>query len=151
MKTPAPRAATERAAVVEASLEQVIAVWSRPNDNAGVSASQLRALTVVERHNQINLTGLAEELGVIPSSASRLCDRLHAAGLLDRDLSPVTRREIVLRLTPDGTDLLVRLRSRRITALAEVLEAMEPSAQHALTEGLASLQAAVASRVSPNP
>src|SRR4029453_18240729 len=57
------------------------------------SGSQLRALLIISRHAPTNLTQLAEELGAIPSSASRLCDRLVAAGLVTRRTGSADRRE----------------------------------------------------------
>ncbi len=89
----------ELSAAVEAAAEVLVIVWGRAQESLQqpVSASQLRALLVVDKAGEINLNGLAEELGAIPSSASRLCDRLQAAGLLtrttgrtDRSASPPT-------------------------------------------------------------
>ncbi|WP_202124356.1 helix-turn-helix domain-containing protein [Actinomadura physcomitrii] len=69
------------------------------------------------------------------SSASRLCDRLEAAGLLIRDPGR-DRREVTVRLSADGQALLDRLRVRRRAELAGVLEAMPAPARAALLRGL---------------
>ena len=53
------------------------------------------------------------------SSASRLCDRLVAAGMLEREPGRYDRREISLHLTPAATRLLTGSglsRSRRSPA-----------------------------------
>ena len=50
-----------------------------------VSTSQLQALLVLQERGPMNLTALADELGAIPSSATRLCDRLVAADLITRE------------------------------------------------------------------
>ncbi|SDC30080.1 MarR family transcriptional regulator [Actinokineospora iranica] len=101
-----------------------------------VPAMQLRALHYIDRHEPINLTRLTEELGTIPSSASRLCDRLQAAGLLDRRAATTDRREVELVLTGDGRRLLDRLRAARRADLAEVLAGMTPQGRAALLHGL---------------
>ena len=101
-----------------------------------LSGSQLRALLTVEKSPGINLRGLARRLSMILSSASRLCDRLVAAGLLDRAPGRLDRREIALSLTPVGAALLVELRSERRRRLAGVLAGMSASGRDALLSGL---------------
>ncbi len=92
---------------------------------------------VVGHHGSLNLNQLADELGVIPSSASRLCDRLVAAGLLNRRVSEQNRREVVLTLRPEGQALLETVEHDRRDALSEVLNGMRPSGRKALLSGLA--------------
>jgi DNA-binding MarR family transcriptional regulator len=103
---------------------------------AQASPPQLRALLVVGDHGSLNLNQLAEELGVIPSSASRLCDRLVAAGLLDRRVSEQNRREVVLTLRGEGQRLLETVEHHRHDALADVLNGMRPVGRKALLSGL---------------
>ncbi len=52
---------------------------------AAVPPVQLRALLVIDRAGSLNLSGLAGLLGASASAASRLCDRMQAAGLVSRD------------------------------------------------------------------
>jgi DNA-binding MarR family transcriptional regulator len=73
---------------------------------------------------------------MILSSASRLCDRLVAAGLIDREPSRSDRREIALSLTPNGVRLLAELRAERRRRLAEVLAGMSEPSRVALLRGL---------------
>jgi DNA-binding MarR family transcriptional regulator len=82
------------------------------------------------------MSRLAEALDVVPSSASRLCDRLEATGLLRRVPDPRDRREVRLMLTPSARRLLDHLRERRRQALAEVLERMTPAARQGLVDAL---------------
>ncbi len=126
------------AAAVDAAAVALLAAVVRPVEavQARVSATQLRALRVVAEHGSLNLGGLADVLGVIPSSASRLCDRLVAAGLLRRELSEHNRREVTLTLQPAGRALLARLQAARQAELAAVLVRMSPEAAAALVHGL---------------
>ena len=48
-----------------------------------ITMPQWRVLVLAEGEPQ-NVKGVAEDLGVHPSNATRLCDRLVRAGLLDR-------------------------------------------------------------------
>lgn len=142
----------ELPAAVEAAAEALVLLWTRAQEGAtSISPSQLRALVVVEQHDGINLGGLADRIGALPSAASRLCDRLQAAGLLTRQTSPVDRREIVLALTRDGSDLLAMLRHDRRTDLGEVLERMSELGRTALLRGLEELRAAMARGVPSGP
>jgi DNA-binding MarR family transcriptional regulator len=137
---PSQRAAAE----VEAAAEALVGIWAHVAENLDVriSPTQLRALTAVGRYGELNLSQLAEALGALPSSASRLCDRLEAAGLLTRDTGRESRRAVSLRLTGDGEALLEQARRNRREQIAQVLEAMPPSARAQLAEGLAAFQRA---------
>jgi DNA-binding MarR family transcriptional regulator len=130
---------------VDAAAEALLSVWDAARESATnrVSGSQLRALLVVETYDGINLRGLAAQLGVILSSASRLCDRLVAAGVLERVPGRTDRREIALHLTPAGHRMLSDLRDDRRRRLAAVLERMSPGGRQALLRGLAEFDAVV--------
>jgi DNA-binding MarR family transcriptional regulator len=123
---------------VDAEAETLMAIFELAREQAQtrLSASQLQALLVVSRDEGLNLRALADGLGVILSSASRLCDRLIAAGMLDREPSPVDRREVCLRLTTAGRELLEDLRDDRRRRIEEVLDGMAPAARGALLRGL---------------
>lgn len=102
-----------------------------------LSASQLRAMLTLEAlPGGVNLRGLADRLGVVISSASRLSDRLVAAGLMERRQSDEDRREVLVRLSPAGRRLLVEMRRRRRERLARVLARMTPEDRAALRSGL---------------
>ncbi|MEV1289922.1 MarR family transcriptional regulator [Micromonospora sp. NPDC049679] len=136
------------AAAVDIAAEGLLAVWDAAREQATsrLSGSQLRALLVVEECDGINLRGLANRLGMILSSASRLCDRLVAAGVLEREPGRVDRREISLHLTPTGRGLLDELRTNRRSRLAAVLMGMSPSGRQALLHGLREFDAVAQAR-----
>lgn len=128
----------EISAAVDAEATALVALFeaARVEATTHLSASQLQALLVVEEDEGLNLRTLADRLGVILSSASRLCDRLIAAGMLDREPGPNDRREVCLTLTPAGRDLLGGLRDDRRRRLDEVLTGMTPAGREALLRGL---------------
>jgi DNA-binding MarR family transcriptional regulator len=129
---------TSIAAAVESAADALLSVWDEVRESADtrLSGSQLRALLVIEQREGINLRGVATELGAILSSASRLCDRLVAAGLLEREPGRLDRREISLSLSPVGRLLLADLRTQRRERLAEVLARMSHAGRTALLRGL---------------
>jgi DNA-binding MarR family transcriptional regulator len=128
-------------AAVEEAASFLAAIWNRETAELPTSAAQLHVLLIVERHRDINLSGLAAQLGALVSSASRLCDRLEAAGFLHR-VPGTSRRAVMLRLSPEGRDLLDRLRRQRREDLSRVLAKMPPAARTALATGLAQFRAA---------
>ncbi|MFF8998228.1 MarR family winged helix-turn-helix transcriptional regulator [Streptomyces achromogenes] len=101
-----------------------------------LSPHQLRALRILEAEPGLNLTALAEGMEIGPPTASRLCDRLEAAGLLERLLHPHKRREVQLVLTRRGRQVLSEVAERRSRALAVVLAGMDPAAREALSRGM---------------
>jgi len=108
-----------------------------------VTLTQLRTLVLVASRGPLNLNALADGLGVHPSNATRICDRLVRAGLLERQASAEDRRHLVLRLSGDGRALLDQLRSRRRDAVSHALAEVQPtdrgpmaSALRTLAEGL---------------
>jgi DNA-binding MarR family transcriptional regulator len=130
---------TDAAAAVESTVESLIAVLdsARLTQLPAVPPAQLRVLTLLVDASGTNMSRLAEALAVVPSSASRLCDRLEATGLLRRIPDPQDRREVRLLLTPTAIRLLDELRERRRAALAVILDRMSPGQRDDLTRGLA--------------
>ena len=129
------RAETGLAVLIEVSERAVEELVS------AVPSAQIRALLIIDRAGSLNLSRLAEALGASASAASRLCDRIQAAGLLTRDRAAASRREIVLFPTESGRRLAERVRGRRRTALGDVLGAMTPDGRDALAQGLRELAA----------
>ncbi|POM25940.1 transcriptional repressor MprA [Actinomadura rubteroloni] len=132
----------ETAAALDAAAGALLDVVARVHDgpDVPVPATQLRALFILER-GPVNVSGLAAGLGALTSSASRLCDRLEASGLLRRDTGR-DRREVTVRLTTDGRRLLERLRVRRREELGRILSGMPAQARQSLVWGLAEFSAA---------
>ena len=127
------------AAALDEAAGTLLAVWesARERTTSRLSAAQLRAVMVVEQHDGINLRRLATLLDMLLSSASRLCDRLVAAGMLEREPGRFDRREISLHLTPAAVRLLAELRADRHRRLERVLAGMSPEGRAALVRGMA--------------
>lgn len=126
------------AAELDETAAALLGIWESAREGTAgrVSGAQLRAVMVVEQHDGINLRRLATRLDMLLSSASRLCDRLVAAGMLEREPGRFDRREISLHLTPEGRRLLAELRADRQARLAVVLAGMSLAGRDALRDGM---------------
>ncbi|HEV7172662.1 MarR family winged helix-turn-helix transcriptional regulator [Pedococcus sp.] len=101
-----------------------------------VSITQFRVLVMVATRGSLNLGEVAEGLGVHPSNATRTVERLVVAGLVERAENPADRRYLVLKLTPQGQDIVERVMAYRRGAIESVLEEMPAGRRQALAAAL---------------
>ncbi|ORA54033.1 MarR family transcriptional regulator [Mycolicibacterium chubuense] len=117
---------TQADAVLRASRALVgIAAESLGEIDDLVTVPQFRVLVLLHTRGPMNLASVAAELGVNPSNASRTCDRLINARLLDRRESQVDRRNITLTLKPSGRRLVEKVTEHRRAAIERVLRSMK--------------------------
>lgn len=130
----------------------VVDISVRASDAVGVvSLVQLRALTVLGQSPGASLAVLADGVGVALSTASRLVDRLSAAGWVVREPSEEDRRALALSLTAEGTDLLHRYDQLRLTALQRRLDLVDPARREAVVGALAELVSVSGAGEDPRP
>ncbi|MEU6077852.1 MarR family transcriptional regulator [Micromonospora sp. NPDC047074] len=132
------------AAAIDAAAETLVGVLDSAvsRHRTAVSPTQLRVLSLISGRPETNVNGLAELLDVVPSSASRLCDRLEATGLLRRVSDPRDRREVRLVPTAAAEALLHDLERRRHQAVQAVLDRMPGRVQHELLLALLAFERA---------
>ena len=125
------------------AVRMVTGISVRAAAEAGnLSPVQLRALTLLQRMGAANLVGLADAMGITVSTASRMVDRLVAAGWVTRAPSPANRREVALSLTHEGRRVLDRYDDLRLAAVHACLRAAEGRTQNNLLDALRSVLAA---------
>lgn len=100
-----------------------------------IGLAPLRALQSLERLGPSLVTELGVDLDLLPSTASRLSDRLAEAGYITRRVSPTNRRATLLELTDAGRKVLDELIELRIVAFGEVVERMTKADRTALIKG----------------
>ncbi|MET9495628.1 MarR family transcriptional regulator [Streptomyces sp. NPDC006552] len=148
-----PFRSAEHVAQVACHVSELLDVlWGRGQEAAAAGPlppSQFRALTVIEDQERVNQRTLGEVLGSRPSSVSRLCDRLEAAGLVERLASPTSRREVELRLSRRGSAVLEDFRASRAREIEAVLQTMSPAQLRTLADGLEQFQDAAAAHIAP--
>lgn len=101
-----------------------------------VTLPQFRLLVVLASRRDSNLAALAEALAVNPSTALRMVDRLVAAKLVTRRINPANRREVVLRLTPAGRQVVDEVTARRREEIATIVRRMAPRPRAGLVRAL---------------
>lgn len=118
----------------------VVGISTHAADELGLpSVVQLRALTVLRELGVANLVRLASGMGVTVSTASRLVDRLVAAGLADRQPSTRSRREVDLGVTDRGVELLERYDELRLAELRRLLDRLPSDRRPHVLRGLREL------------
>lgn len=129
------RLATE--AVLQASRALVaVAARSLAATEDAVTLPQYRALVLLASRGPQNVGGLAELLHIHPSTATRLCDRLAAKGLIERTTSTESRREVTLNLAAPGRSLVRTVTNRRVRDISAILGRLDPKARRAVARAL---------------
>ncbi|MTD52633.1 MarR family winged helix-turn-helix transcriptional regulator [Amycolatopsis pithecellobii] len=101
-----------------------------------ITIPQFRLLVVLGSHGPLKLTALAEFLAVNPSTATRMVDRLVAAGLVNREANPASRRELVVSLTGTGAAVVRDVTQRRRKEISRIVGRMAPSTRRGLVRAL---------------
>jgi DNA-binding MarR family transcriptional regulator len=94
-----------------------------------VSLPQFRVLVLLASRGPARMGDLAQLLGVHQSSFSRTADRMEAAGLIIREQSPGSRREVLVSPTKDGLRVVEEVTEARRRDIAAVLTRLTPSDQ----------------------
>ena len=89
---------------------------------AVLSDIQLAALAALERHGSMTPGELADHEKVQPPSMTRVIAVLEERGLVLRAPHATDRRQVVLTVTPEGGNLVQRVRLRRNAWLARRLQ-----------------------------
>ncbi|MEU6264145.1 MarR family transcriptional regulator [Saccharopolyspora shandongensis] len=140
-------------AVVTAS-RVLVAVSARSvaSVDESITLPQLRALVLLSSCGPLTISGLAEQLGVNPSTATRMAGRLAAARLVKRRYNPRSRREIVVSLTRSGAEAVERVTERRRAEIARVVCRMPAETRAGLVRALTAFAEASgepSARISP--
>lgn len=96
---------------------------------AGEEVVQLEfgTLLCLELEPGVDQRRLAEAMGIDPTHASLIVDRLHSEGLIERRINNADRRARELYLTPKGRALWRRLRPKTSAANERVLAPLAPA------------------------
>jgi DNA-binding MarR family transcriptional regulator len=137
--------------VPEALLDEVMAgarvvagviASSLAETDGRVTLPQLRVLVVTGERGTLSLNEVAELLGVHPSNATRLVDRLVAGGWALRAPDPANRRQRLLTLTASGSRLVASVMGHRRESLARLVAALPTARQRELARAMGALDQA---------
>jgi DNA-binding MarR family transcriptional regulator len=101
-------------------------------DVCGVTPIQYLVLRMLKQYPQIGLTELSDLMHTGASTTSGVVDRLVQAALVAREKLSTDRRAIVLKLTPEGEDLITRTNERIMNRLSSLLELSPEDVEHLL-------------------
>jgi DNA-binding MarR family transcriptional regulator len=99
-----------------------------------ISLQQYRALVVLASRGPQRPVDLAQALGVDPSTATRLCDRLAHKRLISRRRQDEDRREVRLDLTVAGRRLVDRVTATRRAEIERILTNVPATKRKGLVE-----------------
>jgi DNA-binding MarR family transcriptional regulator len=129
------------AAAVDAVLtasRSLIAVATRSLGAAAeeTTIAQYRALVVLASRGPQRMVDLAAALGVAPSTAGRMCDRLIRKRLIRRYRARSDRRAVLVSITPAGRQVVDRATARRRELIEEILGKLPARQQRVVAEAL---------------
>lgn len=101
-----------------------------------VTLPQYRALVVLAAQGPMGVGPLAGHLGVSPSTATRMSDRLVRKRLVRRRIPSEDRRQVRLALTEAGQELVAEVTRRRRADIARVLRSVPPRQRQQMVESL---------------
>ena len=115
---------------------RMLRVLRREDEEAGMSASRLSALSVIVFAGPISLADLAEAEHVRPPTMSRIVENLVQDGLVTREADKTDRRMVRIAATAAGRALLDEGRARRVKAICGRLGKLADSERRALYRGI---------------
>ncbi|HTZ09427.1 MAG TPA: MarR family transcriptional regulator [Acidimicrobiales bacterium] len=140
---PAPADDEVIEAVIDASRAMVaIAMRSLASSADDVTLPQYRTLVVLSCGGPRRLADLADALGVSPSTATRMCDRLVRKELVSRRRDELDRREVKLAITPAGRRIVADVVQRRRAEVGQLVGAIPVGLRRQLVNSLTLLAGA---------
>jgi DNA-binding MarR family transcriptional regulator len=134
-----PAAATAFVSALDANRQRIAR-------DAGVSATELRALFQVGRSVSITPKDLAGHLGMTTGAITAIARRLVDADLLHRVDHPGDRRSLYLELTPHGHDVMGGIHRDFSEMLAASTTSLSAEQLAAFTQALTSVASEVRTR-----
>ena len=113
----------------------------RRHELAGLTPTQLAALSTVEQAGPLRLGDLAAAEGIAPSTLTRLVAALEELGYVRRDADPKDARASTLAITVLGHETLERLRAENSALLTQQVMLLTPAQRSALAAALPALEA----------
>ena len=107
---------------------------------AGLTPTQLAALSTVEQSGPLRLGDLAAAEGIAPSTLTRLVAVLEELGYVQRYADPKDARASTLAITPKGHQTLERLREEGTALLTQSLMLLTTEQRAALATALPALE-----------
>ena len=102
------------------------------HEGMDLSYNQYKTLLTIADRGECSLGDLGRELDVAMSSASQMVDRLVNQGLVHRAQDAANRRQVVIRLTAQGEELIAELERSILEGYRRVLADLSEEEQEEL-------------------
>jgi DNA-binding MarR family transcriptional regulator len=112
----------------------------RRHQAAGLTQTQLAALSTVEQSGPLRLGDLAAAEGIAPSTLTRMVAALEEAGFVSRRQDPSDARASTIAITDLGRQTMERLRAEGNALLAQSLRHLTPEQRSAIAAAVPSLE-----------
>ena len=123
-----------------------IAVKSLNVIEESISIAQYRILVILGGRGDLPMSEVAKETSLAPASATRLCDDLFKKGLISRKPHEVDRRQVIVNITEEGSEIIRKVTESRRRMISEVLSQLNDADLNEVEEGFA-----LFSQSSPEP
>ncbi|CAN5859017.1 hypothetical protein BH23ACT2_BH23ACT2_31240 [soil metagenome] len=126
-----PSTGTDAASLVDTAARLRLSVTRlarilRQQSDTDLTPTQMAVLATLHRCGPIPVGAVAEAEQVAAPTATKIVDKLHAAGLVERRADPADRRVALVALTDAGDELLTEIRARRTAWLTTRLADLPP-------------------------
>ena len=95
-------------------------------DEFGISVADWRVLVHVSDAGAVSIREIHKRVHLEKSKASRAASRLEARGLLIKETNPDDRRLVVLTLTPQGQEMMTKLKAVALDYQARLDQLVAP-------------------------
>ena len=102
----------------------------------GVSLLQYRALYLIKMHPLVNLSAVAEHIVASLPTASRMIAVLEGKGYVQRTDSRDDRRQVELRITPEGEKVVDEMRQMTLEKMGQVLSKLDEGQRATVNEAM---------------
>lgn len=113
-----------------------------PKTGRQLSSHQAQVLDHLDEVDPLSMTGLAQHMGVTPSTMSLTVDRLERKGYVLRERDAVDARRVNLRLTSAGARVKEAASVLEPESVRAMLDAMSPESREKGVAGLVALSQA---------
>ena len=121
---------------VENATRRSMLALMRFNQTNNLSISMVNMLFHAARQQRVTINELARHLGVSMPAASQMVNRMVEQGWVRREESPLDRRERIISLTENGSDLVARAKKARHAWIAELMAGFSESEKQQVLPGL---------------
>jgi DNA-binding MarR family transcriptional regulator len=134
-----------------ASFGELRCVGSERLLRLGVSMSHLHLMSMLDRHGEMPMSGVAELLDVSDSNATGLIDRMVERGFVERVRHPEDRRVVLVRVSEAGHQILADVEILRDDLMLRILGRLDATALNRIDKAIDDIRTAIEAVAADEP